>query len=290
MSMTKQQITAILAELDADLRKGAEEAEAILRKAAEEDPESESVESKSSEGSNAPSMDATSPDAGSMPPEGASAPGLEGAAPEGASPDAGSMPPEGGEGQDPAAEGGLTPEALQAEYAQLPPEELEMHLQAALAAKEALAGASGGAPGGAPPDASAGGMPPAGPAGGPPAPMMGKGAKQMSVPPQTGGQVTKAEQDLTAMIKSQQEDIENLTKAMSTLLEAPVRKSVAALSDVAPVKKSEGTSMTRKDVDVFIKENAARMTKSERDLWLQYVDNKVPAAKLVPMLERLSSK
>jgi hypothetical protein len=93
-------------------------------------------------------------------------------------------------------------------------------------------------------------------------------------------------------MKSQQEDIENLSKVISTLLESPVRKSISALADVSSdLKKSEKSApLSKKEVDEFIKSNASKMTKSERDLWLQFVDKKVEASKLVPMLERLSSK
>lgn len=275
MTMSKEEVAGILAELEADLKKGAAEAEATLKKAAELPPEDESASasaggddssSPASDPSSAPAPDASAPPAGG-PPDAAPAPAAA----------------------DPAAEQGqaLTPEALQAEYGQLPPEELDMHIQAALAAKEALSGAAGPAapgmpPAGAPaPDA---GMPPMPPA-------MGKADLAINKEA-NGGKITKNEEKMFAVIKSQQEDIENLSKAIKIVLESPVRKSVTSLSDVPDLKKSETATvaLSKKQVDEFIKTNASKMTKSERDLWLQFVDKKVEASKLVPMLERLSSK
>lgn len=297
--MTKEDIANILAELEADLKKGAEEAKAAILKKADEGDEGEDSNAPA-EGSSpeAPeASEAAGPAAeGSSP---AAPPEAPPAGPEGASPEA---PPAGdpaaAAGGDPAAGGELTPEALQAEYAQLPPEELDMHIQAALAAKEALQGAAGPGAGAPPPGA----MPPPGPegasAGGPPPgapPMMGK--TQLAVDKKAqGGQISagKAQKSeeiakLEALVKSQQEDIENLSKVVKTVLETPVRKSVTALSDVAPFAKTEIKTLSKKEVDEFIRANAPKMTKAERELWLSYVDNKVPAAKLAPMFERLSS-
>lgn len=291
--MTKEEIASVLQEIEADLSKAESEAVAVLKKADEGASEPEPKEPAAAEDSSSPASDAPPSAGGADAPAG---PPDAGAAPAGA-------PPAG----DPGQEQGLTPEALQAEYAQLPPEELDMHIQAAMAAKEAMAAAAGPAAGGMPPA----GAPPAGPAGAPPAaggmppeaseppmPPMGKADlkinKEANGGKITGGGVKKSEDDsvqkLTALVKSQQEDIENLTKAIRSVLEAPVRKSVSALSEVGGLKKSEDAQpKTRKDVDEFIKANAEKMTKSERDLWLDFVANKVPAAKLAPMLDRLAS-
>lgn len=277
MSMSKEEVQGILAELEADLKKGAEEAAATLKKADEGKPPEEDVSaSAGGEDSTNPAAEpSASPDAS------ASAPSDAGGPPAGAP---GDMPPAGG---DPAAEQALTPEALQAEYSQLPPEELDMHIQAALAAKEALsaAAAPAAAPAGAPP---AGAPAPDASAGAPP--MMGKEELKINKEA-TGGKISKSEEKMLAIIKSQQEDIENLSKVVKTVLESPVRKSVTALSDIQPdLKKGESQSLSKKEVDEFIRSNAHKMTKSERELWLNFVDKKVPASKLAPMLERLSSK
>lgn len=296
--MTKEELAAIVQELDADLKKGEAEAAASLKKAADGKPPTD-------DDSSSPADDAASatPDASAAPAPDASAPPAGGPpdASAGAPPDASAAP------ADPAAQQGpLTPEALQAEYSQLSPEELDMHLQAAMAAKEALAASAGpaGAPPMAPPGAPAGAPPPAAPpamgppdasasAGGPPMPPpMGKTGKDMNINSEAnGGKISKSEEALTALVKSQSEDIEILTKAVKTILETPVRKSVASIVDAGvPFQKTEVKTLARRDVDNFIKDNASKMTKSERDLWLDFVDKKVGPEKLAPMLERLSSK
>lgn len=284
MTMSKQELAAIVAELDADLKKGEADAQAALKKADEppkDDSSSPADESASADSSPAPDASAPAPDAAPpAPPADASAGG----------------PP--APGADPAADQALTPEALQAEYSQLSPEELDMHLQAAMAAKEALAAAAQPAmpPAGAPPAGAPPAAPPAPPAdasaGGPPPPPMGKTGKDMNINSEnTGGKISKAEEELRALVKSQSEDIENLTKAVKIVLETPIRKSVTSIADAGvPFQKTEVKSMGRRDVDNFIKDNAQKMTKAERDLWLDFVDNKVKAEKLAPMLERLSSK
>ena len=121
---------------------------------------------------------------------------------------------------------------------------------------------------------------------------MGKTGKDMNINSEAnGGKISKSEEALTALVKSQSEDIEILTKAVKTILETPVRKSVASIVDAGvPFQKTEVKTLARRDVDNFIKDNASKMTKSERDLWLDFVDKKVGPEKLAPMLERLSSK
>ena len=123
--------------------------------------------------------------------------------------------------------------------------------------------------------------------------MMGKNGKDMNINSEAnggkisanGGKISKSESD------SIREDIEILTKAVTTLLSTPIRKSVTSIADAGvPFQKTEIKTLERRDVDNFIKDNAAKMTKTERDLWLDFVDNKVKADKLTPMLERLSSK
>lgn len=295
--MNKEEITDILREVEADLKKSANEISQSLRKANGE-----------------PTEPADSVSADSSSPASESAVGEGGAPPAPPTPEA--PPADASAGGDPAAEQGqqLTPEALQAEYSQLAPEELDMHIQAALAAKEALSAAaappgqgdpmappggdpSAGAPPMAPPGAEAG-APPMDPA------MMGK--DEMAANKANGGKITKSEQAMVAAIlaavekkfdakmaafqKNTQTDVENLTKSITTLVSAPIRKSIAALSDLGPsLAKSESIPMSKKEVNDFISENAERMTKTERSLWLDFVANKVPASKLAPMLERLTS-
>lgn len=265
--MTKEELAAIVAELDADLKKGAADAEVELKKALPPPKDDSSSPADESASANAEASEAPEAPPADAAPEGAEAPASE--------PDQAPV--------DPAAQGEaqLTPEALQAEYAQLSPEELDMHLQAAMAAKEALAASGPAAPAAAP---MAPPMAPPAPA----APAMGMGKEELKINSEnTGGKISKSQQDLTDLIKSQSEDIEILTKAVKTILETPIRKSITSISDVQPAK--EVKEMGRREVDNFIKENAHKMTKSERDLWLGFTDNRVPASKLAPMLERLSN-
>lgn len=296
--MTKEEIASVLAEIDEDLKKAESEAVAELKKA-DDGSEPEPKESAPAEDSSSPAVDAPPS------PPGADSP----AGPPDAAPAPGAAPAPAG---DPGQEQGLTPEALQAEYAQLPPEELDMHLQAAMAAKEAMA-AAGPAAGGMPPAGPAG-APPAGPAAGPagappaaggmppeasepPMPPMGKADLKINKEANggkitSGGSIKKSEdavQKLAELVKSQQEDIVILTNAIRTVLEAPVRKSVSSLSEVGLKKSEPVMPKTSKDVEEFIKTNVAKMTKAERDLWLDFKDNKVPASKLAPMLDRLTS-
>jgi hypothetical protein len=295
---TKEQVTGILAELEEELKKGEAEVVAKLVKAdGDAPPEDDKSPTDSESASPAPDASAGPAEAPPAPDASASA----GGPPPGPDASAGGAAPSG----DPAQDAQLTPEALQAEYSQLPPEELDMHIQAALAAKEALSAAAGPAAGGMPPPA-AGGMPPPGPdasAGGMPPPM---GKEEMNINKEaTGGKITKSE-DLVATIvakvtaafdakfaalqKNTSEDVENLAKAVTTIISTPVRKAITSLNEVpGALNKSEVKPMTRKEVDAFISAHAHKMSKSERDLWMDFVDNKVPASKLVPMLDRLTS-
>lgn len=289
-TMSKAELAAIVAELDADLKKSEAEVAAALKKGIDGEPPKDDSSSPADESASADSSPA--PDASAAP---AAPPAPDASAGGPPAPDASAAPGAPAPGGDPAAQQpGLTPEALQAEYSQLSPEELDMHLQAAMAAKEALA-ASAGPAAGAPPMAPPGAPPAAAPApmgppdasaGAPPMPPMGKTGKDMNINSEAnGGKISKSEVD------SFKEDIAILTKAVTTLLETPIRKSVTSIADAGvPFQKTEVKSMGRRDVDDFIKDNAAKMTKSERDLWLAFVDNKVKADKLAPMLERLSSK
>ncbi len=187
---------------------------------------------------------------------------------------------------DPAAEGGaeLTPEALQAEYAKLDPQELEMHIHAALAAKEALMGAAGGA--GAPPMA-----PPADAAPAPAAPGMdGAGPAMKKESPMTPEKVkamAKAEVDeLRAAVKEQAEAIEALTKTLTTVMEKPLRKSIASVRPAEAPKKDLST-LTMKDVNEHLTKITAdpKLAKSDRDTINDFFDRKVGIDKLAHLFE-----
>ena len=191
------------------------------------------------------------------------------------------------DGMDPAADAGaaLTPEALQAEYSKLPPEELDMHIQAALAAKAAVAAPS--------PDASAPMAPPGPSAPVPPTPgpdaMM---RNELSPSPERKGprgmeQVKKSEvDDLKSLIKSQQEDIENLTKSIKLVLEQPQRKAVTSVSHLPKVEENP-QPLTKADVHKRLKEIARNpnLKKSDRQLINDYYDGRVSVSKLAPLFE-----
>lgn len=155
-------------------------------------------------------------------------PADDGSAPAAPAPDAGAAP------VDPAAEQGaaLTPEALQAEYAKLPPEELQMHMQACQAAMAALGGGMGApTPDAAPPAPEAAAPAPAAPAG---APLM---QSEKKVAAETLSKSEAKESELAkAEISSLKEDVEILAKTLKQILETPVRKAITSISDL---EKSE---------------------------------------------------
>jgi hypothetical protein len=282
MAINTTELTAILAEVEADLQKAYQAEVKNLKKALPPPPQDEGSES-------APGESPAAEDSGSPADDAAMS---ASPAPE-APPAEGSMPPPGPEGApaDPAADAGqgqpLTPEALQAEYAQLPPEELDMHIQAAMAAKEALQGAAGAPP-------AEGSMPPGAPEGSMPPPPAMKG--ELKVDAKANGGVIKSESnELQSLVKSQadlitsmKEDIENLTKSITMVVERPMRKAVTSMADIAPVEQPK--TFTKSEVSKLVGDNAHNLSKAERELWLGYVDNRIPASKLAPMLERLTSK
>jgi hypothetical protein len=223
---------------------------------------------------------------------------------------------------DPAADAAaaLTPEALQAEYSKLAPEELDMHIKAALAAKAVVAGApdaSAGAPGAGappmgPPDASAPPMAPpaAGPAAGagaPPSPPMPddpmalKSELSAGHKKANGGQIKagsslgkseseKATEDkiaaLEALVKSQAEDTENLTKAIKHMLEQPLRKAVTSVAHL-PKVEAEKAPLTKASINARLKELSMKpdLKKSDRQLINDFYDGRVQADKLAPLFE-----
>jgi hypothetical protein len=90
-------------------------------------------------------------------------------------------------------------------------------------------------------------------------------------------------------IQSLREDVENLTKAMEMFIGQPQRKAVTSMAQLG---KSEPTSktFTKAEVHQLVADNASKLTKAERELWIDFVDNRVPASKLAPMLERLAGQ
>lgn len=287
--MTKQEIVNIVKDLDAELKKSAAEAATQLKKAEGDKPDEDTS-------SPAPDASASSPADSASAPAPTSDPAASATPP--APADASAAP------ADPAQDQGpLTPEALQAEYAQLDPQSLDMHIQAALAAKEALSATSaGGAPGAA------------GPVGGPPAPdasaapPMAAAKGEINMNKEAQGDLGKSQkefEELKSLLKaqaeeikslkasqdelkkSQSEDAEALTKAVKLVLETPRQRAVTSISDL---KKNEAPKKVEyKDAHELIKANVSKMTKAERELWLDFTSKKIPASKLENMLERLSN-
>jgi len=284
--ITDKAVLATIAALEAELNDAA-----MLAKAEPEGPPAESSDDSAS-----PSADDASPSSAPAPAEDASAPAPE--APS-APPEAAPASPEAPAGvQDPAAQaqGPLDPAALQAEYSQLPPDQLDMHIQAALAAKEALAGAANAgaaSPAAAPPMA-----PPAASPAASPAPMVAKG--EIKTGKEQGGMV-KSEaaalrEELAALKKSlteKDEDVQLLTKAVKMVIEKPERKAVTSMAQLQYLGKSEVQAapkavFTKAEAEAKLSAVLPSLTKSERDLVVQYSLGRVKIDALSSILEKAS--
>lgn len=289
----ESELKALLEEVASDLSKAFESEKDQLAKAelAKDAPPGEEPDEASAAPASAPpdASPAPSPEEGSEntpPPDAA------------ASPDASPAPDA---PMDPAADASaaLTPEALQAEYSKLSPEELDMHLKAALAAKAAVAGA---------PDASAGAPPmadPAAGAGAPPSPPMPNDPMAMksevSASKANGGQIKagsslgKSENEkltedkiaaLEALVKSQGEDNANLAKAIKLMIEQPQRKAVTSVAHLAKTE-AEKAPLTKASINARLKELSMKpdLKKSDRQLINDFYDGRVKADKLAPLFE-----
>ncbi len=312
----ESELKALLEEVATDLSKAFESEKDKLVKAelAKDDAPGEETPDES------PAADASAPaDAppSPSPEEGSeSAPAPDAAA--SASPDGAPAPDA---AMDPAADAAaaLTPEALQAEYSKLAPEELDMHIKAALAAKAAVAGApdaSAGAPPMAPPDASASAGAPPAPAAAPPSPPMpddpmalkselSAGHKKANGGQiKAGGSLGKSEDEsdgkieallkesaekvaaLEALVKSQGEDNENLAKAIKLMMEQPLRKAVTSVAHL-PKVEAEKAPLTKAVINARLKELSAKpdLKKSDRQLINDFYDGVVKADALAPLFE-----
>jgi len=138
MKLSKSQINKLLEQVtnDVAVMLKSDTEEVTLSKAdpgeettAETTPDGSATDGPPGEQSSAGPEDSGAPDASADASAEGSAPPMDGG-------------PDGG--QDPATDAGATPEALQAEYMKLPPEELKMHLMAAHAALMAMESQGGG--------------------------------------------------------------------------------------------------------------------------------------------------
>jgi len=291
--ITDSQLQAVLAAVEDDLNKAFESEKEKLVKAAPPAPEESPGESATPEtppgsadmSSGAVQAPPPAPEGSEgLPPDMGDAsappmsPGPEGSEPPVASPEA----------SNPAEQEALDPAALQVEYAQLSPEELDIHLKAAMAAKAALAGPAG--PGS--PDMSA---PPTSPA--LEAPPMGKGELPQTNEKANGGLVKSKPnpevETLKALVKSQQEDIQNLAKVFNAAMTRPERKSIVSLGQIEYVKKSEMETpkapvgpITPAEVTRRLNAAIPTLSKSERDTVLDFYKGKVSATAVLPILEK----
>jgi hypothetical protein len=209
--LSKAELNRLLAEVTEDVAALLKHEATESKSLSKADPGTEAPGEETPEGSStSPKEESAPPFAASADPAGAPA-GAAGpetsAAPEAA--------PAGADGAGDPAEQKATPEQLQAEYQQLPPEELMAHIQASLAAAQALGLPVPGA-GGAP-EASAPAAAPA-PAPAAPGPEMGKGEFDDKSGEVKAGSMGKSEKDILSRLTKAEAalgEIENLRKAVS---------------------------------------------------------------------------
>lgn len=254
LKLTDNEINSLLDEVVLDLNKSFTEVKERLAKAEDKKEESKE-ESKEMEKAAPPMKEESSPGQPGTE-ESSPIPSGESPAPEASSPPAETEPADSNPEMDPAQEmgGELTPEALQAEYEKLPPEELQMHLQACQAALAKLAPPAEMAPVAAPE---------AQPEMAPPAPAMKSDS--------TVSDLAKAE------IDSLKEDIEILTKTVKTLVETPVRKAITSMDELSKEEVQQVSHLSPNDFWSKLSEVAKRqdLKKSERQLIKDIYDRRV---------------
>lgn len=309
LNVNSQELDAILGELEADLNGLLADTQTKLAKAREEDgsPSPGMGSASASAGSPSASLGSPSASAGGSPaPEGS--PGMEAppaGGPEGAPPDMGGAPgaegmegapPEGApgaEGMEGGAEGAADPQALEAEYAQLPLEELKAHY---LAAKAALFAAmqggeqGAGAPPAGPEGAGAGAPPPASPspgatAGGPPMAMSEGNSVAGATQEGNGGNkvaVAKSE-DVTAL----EAQIEALTKIVTAFVNKPMQKAITGTSYVTKSEAPASKPVTKAEITDKLTQltRNADLKKSDRELINRYYEGTVNTAAIEHLLK-----
>lgn len=268
MKIKDSELKAILAEVEADLSKSLDAEVSKLSKADGEDAPPAKDEEIAPEAS-APAAEESAPAAemSAPPAEEASA-----SAPE-APPAEGSAPPAEG-AADPAQDDSISPEALQAEYAQLDPESLKAHYLAAKAALFAVMGAAeqSAAPA-APPEASAPMAPPA-PEGSAPA-LKAEADMSAETKKANGGKIETVAKSEKSLSKSEKDELLALREQVALqdklfeLLNTPVRKAVTAVDYVAKSDVSaEKRVLSKSEVTEKLKVVTAdpKLAKSDREL------------------------
>lgn len=220
----------------------------------------------SSSGSNAP-MGAACPTCGKggdAPPAGPSADPANAKGDTGMTPDAGAPGPGAG---NPAADQGMTPEQLMAEYAQLDPQSLEAHMQALKQVVEAKMSQGAG------PQAGAGGPPMGAPPAGPP---MGAGPGAGAPPPgmMKSASDIKELEDLKKSNKDLETKMGELQSSVATLVEKltqPMRKSFTGLNNIP--KPISNSNPTKAEVKELMRPVVAggKLTKHEQDSYMGYL-------------------
>lgn len=247
----------------------------------ESEPSKEASDSAPADASASPAPEATDAPA-AAPAPGADAP---------VAPDAGAAPGADAGMGDPAAEQQLDPAALQAEYAKLAPDELEMHLQAAMAAKQALAGAP--APGMGDPAAAPAPAPAA------PAPEMKSEATDAKKDELEKSVIAKSEAlnkaenetaELKKLLKAQSDEIASLHAGIQKIVNVPDRKAVTAVSHTvtrevaAPGSSKEWTKESIHNHLKTITQNPS-LKKSDRALVTDFYCGVVTIDKLAHLFE-----
>jgi hypothetical protein len=263
-------LVATVSALEAELQ------DIVLAKAEDEAPAEGTDDSASPPAAEGP---AAGPATDGPPPDAAPAPDASAPAPDAAPAPAG----------DPAAEAPTDPAALQAEYAALPPDQLMMHIQAALAAQKSLMGAAGA---GAPADASMGpaGAPPVAP----PAPMMGKAA--LNDKAANGGVVSKSEvaalkaeiEELKKSVSDAKEGTDVLAKWAEKVVSRPERKAVTGDNFLGKSQTAVKPTYTPAEARALLNANLHKLTKSERDTVVKFHLGHVKADALGPIFEKVT--
>lgn len=309
MKIKDSQVKAILAEVEAEIGSLLKAETDRLAKAGEESPgEDEGSESGGPPPASpaGPAGPSASPDA-SAAPDASASPADASASPEAPPMDA---PPAEGAPVDPAADQGpVDPEALMAEYAKLPPEELKVHFMACKAAMAQVMGADPEAAGaGAPPPMAspspAGGPPPPG-ASPSPAPLMqnelevpANGGTQRAAVPDAiksekaaeGARLSKSEdrvKELEATLADQATQIDLLAKAVDLVVGQPMRKAVVGVGFVP--KTVDSKSEPSKD-EISAKLNEAirskKLSKAEGERVIAYSMGHIGYEQIKDLLEK----
>lgn len=195
-------------------------------------------------------------------------------------------------GEDPGGgEGAGEPpsmDQLVQEYAQLPPDQLKMHLMAAQAAYEQVAGGGAGGDAGAPPAASAG--PPAGPGGPPP------GSPPAGPDPMMAMKSEVAK--LTALVKKSTAELETLRKSVAEAKKPKVTPRAVNGNNAAERLTPEqlrptGRVLTKAEITKQLSrltQDPTKLSKSDRDSINEYYNGGGKDLSLLVNIEGLKLK